>query len=563
MRKYYKNALINDWVINDNAYTLSLKLATVISAILIIYLFCAHQKSEKPQFDTIAATLPVIKTNAATGNIWYDKFVNYEAVHGDTYYRKPNANTLGWAESYILRSYVKMYEVTKDEKWLNKLTMHIDTIIAHAADTDGDGFLDWKTPDYSKGNYPYLVFDGLITLPIAQFVRLVHENPATLSAYKAKAAGYCTFIEKEIVPKWVSPNSFVGNCWVQVNSTTGYFKEPTNFDTLPAAVFDPLPYNMMAPYAQMLLTLYDVNRNKSYLDRANQIIQYFKDALVTNGTGYTWHYCNISKPHIEDASHANLELEMVIESFNQGGAINGAMMQGLANTLTANMWNQSATAPLVSDKVDGTGTTYAFTKLLTGWADMTQFNPAAWTIAAEQFRAGTISTFNHAYTLTKIIAWDPVKVQNQGFEYPSAADRALPACWARLEKSGSNVKRVTTNKNSGSACVSITSATVDKVWQGLYQDWKEWEPNSTYVATFNVKTKGKAGACIFIQNTITGKVLGTRHDYDSAAWSTQTFTFTTPASGSALRLVLENHELSAAGTAFFDNVVIKKSGDAF
>jgi hypothetical protein len=66
-----------------------------------------------------------------------------------------------------------------------------------------------------------------------------------------------------------------------------------------------------------------------------------------------------------------------------------------------------------------------------------------------------------------------------------------------------------------------------------------------------------------MQNTTAGTTVGTVHNYDSATWSTQSFTFTTPAAGPNLRLYLENHDLSTDGTAYFDNVVIKQSGDAW
>lgn len=502
--------------------------------------------------------------SVSSGNLWYDKFVTYENSVGGAYYNSTNGATLGWSESYMLRSYVTLYELTKNVAWLNKLTTHVDAIIGNATDLGSDGYLDWGSTSYGDGgNYPYLVFDGLIGLPIAQFIRLVNDNPTTLSAYATKATTYRSFIETEIVPKWTNSSSYMGNCWVQLSSSTGYFKEPTTFNSLPSAVFNPLPYNMMAPYAEMLWTMYDVNGNTSYRDKANHIVQYFKNGLTTNGTGYKWWYCNISNPHIEDTSHGNLDVEMAIESFNRGGTITGTHIAGLSNTLTNIMWNQSTTAPLVKDKVDGTGTTYNYTKLLTGWVRMTQFNAKAWTIAAEQFRSSTPSSFNHAFTLAQIMAWDLVKVHNQGFEYKYFSDLTLPARWIRGGGTSSNIRLYTADKYSGKACVAITSATGDGVWQMLYQDWKEWKPNTTYEVTFNVKTSGTAGARIFMRNTTNSTNVSGVMDYDSASWSTQSFTFTTPASGPNLRLYLENHDLSTAGTAFFDNVVIKQVGDAW
>ena len=537
-----------------------------ICIILCICLFAC--KKIEPEQSTL---LPSNKNNgkgisvSSTGNLWYDRFVTYESVSGSAYYNNTNAGVLGWQESYMLRSYVTMYELTKDTGWLTKLTTHADAIIANATDLGGDGYLDWGSTSYGDGgNYPYLVFDGLISLGMAQFIRLVDRDPVGLSAFASKANSYQNFIEDEIVPKWVSSSSYTGNCWVQLSSSTGYFREPFTFDSFSSSsVFNPLPYNMMAPYAEMLWTMYDVNGNTSYRDKANHMVQYFKNGLTANGTGYKWWYCNIASPHYEDTSHGNLTVSMAIESYNRGGTISGSHIAGLSNTFTTYMWNQSLSSPLVKDYVDGTGTTYSDTRLLTGWINMTEFNSKAWTIAAEQFRSVNPTSFNSAFLYTQIMKWDPVKVQNQGFEYKFFSDATLPARWTRGGGTSSNIRLTTAEKYSGEASIAITSTSGDGVWQMLYQDWKEWEPSTTYEVNFKVKTTGSAGAKIFMYNTSTSSVVGTTHSYDSPAWSSQSFTFTTPASGPNLRLYLENRDLSNAGTAYFDDVVIKKSGDAW
>ncbi len=502
----------------------------------------------------------------ATGNLWYDKFVAYESASGGNYYNSTNAGTLGWSESYMLRSYLTLYDLTKSTAWLNKFTTHVDVMIANTTDTDGDGFQDWKTTSYGDGgNYPYLVFDGLVCLPIAQFVRLVQQNPTTLSAYATKAASYRTFIENEIVPKWVTASSYPGNCWVQVDASTGYYKEPTTFESLPGAVFNPLPYNMMAPYAQMLYAMYDVNGNASYLGKANQMVRYFNLGFMTNGTAYKWWYCNIANPHLEDTSHGNLDVEMALESFNRGGSsiISGTEIGKISNALTDYMWNQNLATPLVKKYVDGSGTDYSHTLWLTGWVRLTQFNATNWYIAANQFRTLTPANFNHAFTVAQIMAWDPVKVQNQGFEYVFHSDATRPARWTRVG-AAANVCLDTANKTAGKYGMKVQSLSGDGLWQALYQDWKEWKANTTYVVTYDRKVNGAAGGRIFMYNTATSTVVGSVYDFDNTGWETHTFTFTTPGSTSApLRIYLENHDRDAAGTAYFDNVVIKQQGDAW
>ena len=92
-----------------------------------------------------SATVPAGKSPGASissGNIWYDKFVTYESSAGGAHFNNPDAGILGWNEGYMLRSYVTMYELTKNTVWLTKFTTHADAIIANATDFSDDGY--WK-----------------------------------------------------------------------------------------------------------------------------------------------------------------------------------------------------------------------------------------------------------------------------------------------------------------------------------------------------------------------------------------------------------------------------------
>ena len=63
----------------------------------------------------------------------------------------PDSGTLGWGESRFLDAYAKLYEVTGETRWLDRIADHFDRIIRNAKDSDGDGYLDWATPTYSTG----------------------------------------------------------------------------------------------------------------------------------------------------------------------------------------------------------------------------------------------------------------------------------------------------------------------------------------------------------------------------------------------------------------------------
>lgn len=515
----------------------------------------------------------------SSGNLWYDKFVTYESANGGNYYQSSSSNTLGWSESYMLRSYVELYKLTKNTSWLDKFVTHANYMVnVTAADTDGDGYKDFKhDPANEPGTtkYPYIVHEGLIGLALAQFTYLVNENASTLSAYSTAASNYLSYIETHIYPKWNSSGSYINtNCYVVASATESYYKEPTfssGGDSLPGHNFTPLPYNMILGFVEMLYVLHDITGNSTYLDRANKCTQYWENRLGANGNGYQWYYwntLNTTYRRIEDTSHGNIDIETMVEAFNRGQIFTGSQFITFLNTLTTHMWNGSTSAPKVAARVDGSSVDYtdpwANTLLLTGWTALAQANRLPWIIAANQFRSITPTSFNHAFTLVQLMKWDPVKVANNGFEY-YVTDNTLPSRWTRGSGSTTtSVKLDAVNKFSGKYGAAITSSLNDGVWQMLYQDWEEWVPGASYTVTFNVKTSGAAGARIFMYNVTTGAVIGSVHDYDSSSWSTQSFTFTAPSTaGPTLRIYLENHDLNTAGTAYFDNVIIKRTGDAW
>ncbi len=58
---------------------------------------------------------------------------------------------LAWQEGGILKSYIDMWEVTRDVYWLDRVVEHFEMIASNATDPDGDGYLGWQTAEYSAG----------------------------------------------------------------------------------------------------------------------------------------------------------------------------------------------------------------------------------------------------------------------------------------------------------------------------------------------------------------------------------------------------------------------------
>ena len=75
----------------------------------------------------------------------FDRSVN----GGKAYSESASSASLAWGESYYLNAYIKMYHVTGDVAWLDKVVEHFDRMVANMSDHDGDGIPAWHTDRYS------------------------------------------------------------------------------------------------------------------------------------------------------------------------------------------------------------------------------------------------------------------------------------------------------------------------------------------------------------------------------------------------------------------------------
>ncbi|NEE02299.1 hypothetical protein [Phytoactinopolyspora halotolerans] len=87
----------------------------------------------------------------------YDWAEAYFTEHGDAQPDVPNENrgSLAWGQSYILRSYITMYEAFGDTRYLDLLCRNIDAILS-IRDSER-GVTDWRGESLPvwRGGYPY------------------------------------------------------------------------------------------------------------------------------------------------------------------------------------------------------------------------------------------------------------------------------------------------------------------------------------------------------------------------------------------------------------------------
>ena len=445
----------------------------------------------------------------------------------------------------------------------------VEVWIAHMATTpaaQSSFFENVRVAPY----FSYHVLDGMIGIPLANFVRLVHRNPVALAGFQTAATAYRQLLENQVIAKWQDSAAFYGNTWVNVSATEGYYREPTNHDTFASStVLDPLPYNQYFALLELQNILYDVNASSAYLAKAEQGATYFANRLTlpVGTAAYTWYYAAFAGSKIEDASHVNVDMEFITELHRSGSVFTDTDLIRFTGTLTDNLWNGSTTAPLLNNMVTGVQgtycTNYGFSRTMYGWVPLAQFDPLAWQIAATQYAAQVPSGHDEAVTLSQIIRWDPVKLVNQGFELPTPNDATLPARWTRWLSSSTTAYRDSVNKKSGD--YGLTIKTSNTTYQWLEQRWTDYVPSASYTVTFDgkVDASGAQGRAL-VYNMATATTLGTV-TVSNTAWQSHTFVFTAPATaGQDIRLRVGQQNLSVNnGVLNFDNVVIKRTGDAW
>lgn len=443
----------------------------------------------------------------------------------------------------------------------------VEIWLSHAATTTSGDTIFFDNIRVSPF-FAYHVVDGMIGTPIATFVRLVNQNATALASFQTTANAYQSFLENHVVAKWEDSAGFYGNTWVSVSSTEGYYEEPAGYDTFSSGTaFSPLPHNQSFALLGVQSILYEVNANSAYRQKADKCATFFANLLTTQGNAYLWKYGTHTGAKTEDASHANVDLEFILSLHRAGHVFTGADLTKFTATLTDYVWNQSTSAPQLHNLVNGTQgsycTDYDFSREMWGWVPLAQFDPMAWYIGATQYAATAPADPSEAATLSELIKWDPVKLTNQGFELADAADATLPARWTRVLSTASTAYRDSTNARRGASGLTLVANGTQ--WQKLKQPWTDYVGGATYVVTLDAKVDSSgADGRVWIVNDTAGTTIAS-YNLTSTSWTTHSFSFTAPANGTdAVSILLGHRDYTVTGgQAHYDNVSIKRSGDAW
>jgi hypothetical protein len=440
----------------------------------------------------------------------YDWAEAYFTEHGEAQPDVPNENrgSLAWGQSYILRSYLAMYDAFGDKRYLDLLCRNVDAILgirdsvrgvadwrgeslpvwrggfpytggevdvadangapvlrlrtaqsyadgvtADIAHESGDRFtvtitdtridrsdtftnltMDATSPDFAvkriydasptvtratavdlrtdaapalprPGSYAmtshfvtFSVHTGMIVAPIAEFCRLVRENPALKPRYGAKSARYLRAVRDAVACH--------DHEWRQNNQGEGWYiwekGTPLAFDGCE------MPHNQFLALATAQAHLATLVDDGPYRERAVRMLTAFRNDLEVHGNSYVWKYWwtkgrvyngysqsdDVSEwtpafngaRQVEDGSHAAISVEALLAGYRTGLVFDETDVRRAAATYTDNLMHyDDAGQAHVWYRVDGTANLGLQDLQAPRWVNLAQWDERIFTHAREIF----------------------------------------------------------------------------------------------------------------------------------------------------------------------------------
>ncbi|MCA9591776.1 MAG: hypothetical protein KC776_00655 [Myxococcales bacterium] len=349
---------------------------------------------------------------------------------GDGYLGDTNENgVLGWGESYLMMSRVALYRTTHDPALLVALAREVQGMLdATDAARGVKDFLGrsrecWQATKYSgagKEPYCWAVHSGMLLAPMIEFVGLVAEHPehAELSV---EGLGTVQSIADAAKPKLIEAVDVFDADLVSGPGSGEMHYIAEAKATFTSFAGGPLPLNMMNALGRAELALWQLTGDTKYRDRAEGLSRYLKNRMSKNGTAYAWTYSGQawSSGKGEDISHAAINVDFAVKSFEAGLVFDASDMTRLCRTLLDHVHVDTNTA---KDLVDGGGGTNTYQMQLGAWLGLVPYCPGAWPTAANLYRDVTKGSASVVYGLASLATTAPA-VTGHGFYVADWSDK--------------------------------------------------------------------------------------------------------------------------------------------
>jgi hypothetical protein len=489
----------------------------------------------------------------------FDRLDNQNKWNG--YKTMVDQSAIAWGESMVMRSYLLMYQATKDKHYLDLFTGHADSLLRRrdsergVTDYRGLSLPAWRSGSYTDNYYIYAVQTGLIVTPMAQFAAIVKKDPA-LTEYGARANEYLQAAKDAIAvhdmrdkPQYLDVNSR----WYE-DATSMYLDRPVN---------------MNLAQGSAMLAIYEASGDRVYLDKATKIANYFKKYLTVDRTtnSYFWKYYPNSPKYgsvIEDISHSTWCVEFINLAY-RNGIFSDSDMQKFANTASKVLVKSDGT---IARYLDGNGTA-SDPGQLAHWLWFEPWAPSLIDVSYNLFKNRTsvipnelaaLALLNYAYARSN--QSDPPRGQQPG-PAPAPNSTPNPGLDGNLIVNGDFSAGTTGWVNKDNTALINTSRTGNKYVTNTY-NFKFYQELKLQPGTYrlNVKTrKGTAreGARVVVQfihrNGSKTVPYAFRYRHSGSGWeSMPEMTIEVPSTAVVTRIYLSVD--GGSGTHDFDNVTL-------
>jgi hypothetical protein len=498
--------------------------------------------------------------SAATLRAKFDQVDQYNRSTWESYKTHVDDNYPTWEESYVTRAYLTMYKATKDESYLNLFTGHIDSQlnrrdhIRKVTDYRGLSLPAWRNGSFTnyQSYWLYAVQTGVTVEPMAEFAAMVYKDPA-LAKYKAKADVYLQAAKDAVKvhdlkdqPKYLDTNSN----WIE-DSTTMHLN---------------LPINMNLAQGSAMFAIYEATGDKTYLNKATKITNYFKKYLILNTSlnAYTWKYFPDSADYgsvYEDTGHVVPELEFINYAYKHG-LFSDTDMQRFANTATKIMVKSNGS---IAHRLDGSGTS-PLPGTIAQWLWFAPWAPSlidtSWSILANQSSVHDM-VFDGLAMLNYTVAQD-----NQSPEpAPEPEPEPEPETENNLIVNGNFSAGLQGWANETSTAVINTEANGNKYVSNNYS-WGFYQKLNLQPGTYKLNMKAKKGTANksarvvvqFFKQDGSYTVPYAFKFNSTGGWEAMPeMTITVPAATAYVR-IYPSVDAGSSGTYYFDDVTLVPAG---
>jgi len=204
---------------------------------------------------------------------------------------------LSWGESYALEFLITAYKAFPDEYFLEEFANHASSVLESMdiklgiKDYSGISTYGWCATRYSidkRSRMRGVVNDGMLGVPLAEFVKLTKDKAhidSKISKVAQDSLEALRYLEKLHNEERVEHDADI---LAITKEEEGYYIFPKGSP----AKYDGanLPFNQQNRFGTLLISLYEIDGESHYLDKALKVGRVFHRHLIPDNEGYKWHY---------------------------------------------------------------------------------------------------------------------------------------------------------------------------------------------------------------------------------------------------------------------------------